>query len=583
MTLAPIGTAGSVQTTALTRRSTGGDKEHTLQQSGTIVLDTFLWEPWIATADGELSIAQEQNFGDEKGSSLLGSGSATLAVLPRSNYPVTLSLSHLDSRVAGEFSGSDFILDRAAVTARATPSDSLRGGVNASWDRSDREDSGVQNAGSLSLDVNRSFMAEESFLGLRSIGVGASVRTSDFVADDPTDDDRNRDTFAFSFSSRSEPFERVNYDNVITASYDDIVDGDETFERLSLNGISSFDWQPLDRAYVVTGTLRTLAEQITETEAAQVTESNTTLASGTVALRWPISDRLSMNAGLRGSYQDITRDDGGRIGESGLNEGTGLSATALAGLNYLSEARKLGAYEWQWNTSAQTENGVMEEEGAIARETFTIGHRFERTLDGLVEVPVRFSFDQEADASIDTTDDDDPFSIGLSHSLSLDYATAGPASSRFVRAFLRDSRNVIGEQREFQSLQGRFGQRIAFDRDRRLQADVNGQFLRSVTEDDDDLFVTVSGNVAFENRNFYDIEDLTFRSELRVNFVQVESLFIEREDEFGSEFARNDWRNILAYRIGRLVAELEGTVFQRDEDPGYLLLFRLRRDFGGGA
>lgn len=583
MNLAPVSAAGSVQTTAFARRSTGGDREQTIQQTGTLVLDSFVWEPWIATVDGEVSLAYEQNFGDERGSAVLGSGTATLAVLPRSNYPVTLSLSHLDSRVGGEFGGSDFVLDRGAITMRAAPSASLRGGVNASWDRTDRDDSGVLNARNLSVDASKSFGEEEALLGLRSVGLGASLRTSDFVADDPEDDNRDRDTFAFSLSTRSEPAERLTYDNLLTASYDDIVDGDESFERLSLNGVSNLQWRPRDRPFVVLGSLRTLTESITETEDNRDTRSDTTLASGTLGLRWPVSDRLSVNAGVRGSYQDITRDDGGRIGETGLSEGAGLSATALAGVNYLSEARPVGAYEWRWDANAQTENGVMEDEGAISRETVSLGHRFERTLDGITEVPLRFSVDQQADVSIDTTEDDDPFSFGLSHSLSLDYASAGPASSRFARIFLRDSRNLVGEQREFQSLQGRFGQRIAFDRDRRLQTNVTAQFLRDVSDDDEDFFLTVSGNVAYEHRNVFDVENLSFRSELRINLVQVESLFIEREDQFNSEFARNDWRNILGYRIGRLVAELEGTVFQSDDDPGYLLLFRLRRDFGGGA
>jgi len=582
MTLAPISTAGSVQTTALARRSTGGDAEQLVQQTGTLVLDSYVLEPWLARVGGELSLAFEQDFGDEPGSSLQGSGSATLAVLPQSKYPVTVNLAHLDSRVSGEFSGSDFTLDRGSLTARAAITDNFRGGLVASWDRTDRDDSGVLNSRNVSLDLNKSFTEDEAFLGLRGVGFGATLRKSDFTADNPEDDDRDRTNVAFTLSTRSEPAEKLHYDSLLTASYDDALDGDESFERLALQGISTLQWRPENHPFVVTGTLRTLTEQITEIEDGNTSDSDTTLASGTLGLRWPINDRLSFNAGLRGSYQDISRDSGAPLGETGLSDGVGVSATALAGVSYVSEARPIGRYEWRWNANAQTENGVMEDEGAISRETFSIGHRFERTLDRLISVPLRFSVDQDVDVSVDTTDDDDPYSVGFSNSVSFDYSTADQSSSRFARLFLRDSRNIVGERREFQTVQGRYGHRIAFDRDRRLQANATGQFLRNVTDDDDDFFISLSGNIAYEHRNLFDVENLSFRSELRLNLIEIESLFIDPEDEIENELARNDWRNILSYRIGRLTAELEGTLFQRDEDPGYLLLFRIRRDFGGG-
>lgn len=51
---------------------------------------------------------------------------------------------------------------------------------------------------------------------------------------------------------------------------------------------------------------------------------------------------------------------------------------------------------------------------------------------------------------------------------------------------------------------------------------------------------------------------------------------IETQDQF-----RSEWRNIFEYRIGRVFASLEATIFREDEGFGNLFMVRLRRDFSG--
>jgi hypothetical protein len=131
-------------------------------------------------------------------------------------------------------------------------------------------------------------------------------------------------------------------------------------------------------------------------------------------------------------------------------------------------------------------------------------------------------------------------------------------------------------------IQGRIGRRVALSRQRRLQGDLSGQAARQVTDGDSDIFVTAFGNFAYDHRNLFDIENLGWRSELRVNAVNLEKLFGKGSQDQNDELLRNDWRNVLSYRIGRLVASLEATAFQREAGLGYLALMRFRRVFGGG-
>jgi hypothetical protein len=581
MTLAPVATTGTVQTTVINRRSTDGSSELTVQEGFGIGIDSYLWHPWFAQVNGSVDFSHEKTFGAEGGSSFRGSADATLSVLPQSKYPVTLGVSHSDSRASGEFSSIDFTRDSAFINARAVITQNLSGGLRASWSRTDQTDTAVQTTQVVNLTLNQTFPRDKTILGIGAIDLNVGLNSSNLVASSPDEDDNDHQVAIVQLGMKSEPFENLFYDSRITAIYDDEDDGDDATTRESLQGISTLQWRPENKPFVVTGSLRTLTEQISRDGNNDATDSKTLLAAGNLGVRWPVNDRLSFNLGLRGSYEDITREGGSSLGESDLDDGERVNATVNAGVNYNSEPRQLSGFEWRWDARAASENGIRSDEGVITRESLGLGHRFERMLEDVIFVPVRFSFAQDLDLQFDA-DGDDPISAGLSDSITFSHSQSKDATSTTARLFLRDSRELIGETREFQLIQARLGRRVAINRDRRLQGDLSMQTAREVNEDETDIFFTMSGNLSYDHRNLFEIENLGLRSELRINLVNLDELFGESTDDLDSEFLRNDWRNILTYRIGRLTANVEATVFQRDEGFGYLALFRFRRDFGGG-
>jgi hypothetical protein len=581
MTLAPVATTGTVQTTVINRRSTDGSSELTVQEGFGIGVDSYLWHPWFAQVNGSVDFSHEKTFGAEGGSSFRGSADATLSVLPQSKYPVTLGVSHSDSRASGEFSSIDFTRDSAFINARAVITQNLSGGLRASWSRTDQTDTAVQTTQVVNLTLNQTFPRDKTILGIGAIDLNVGLNSSNLVASSPDEDDNDHQVAIVQLGMKSEPFENLFYDSRITAIYDDEDDGDDATTRESLQGISTLQWRPENKPFVVTGSLRTLTEQISRDGNNDATDSKTLLAAGNLGVRWPVNDRLSFNLGLRGSYEDITREGGSSLGESDLDDGERVNATVNAGVNYNSEPHQLSGFEWRWDARAASENGIRSDEGVITRESLGLGHRFERMLEEVIFVPVRFSFAQDLDLQFDA-DGDDPISAGLSDSITFSHSQSKDATSTTARLFLRDSRELIGETREFQLIQARLGRRVAINRDRRLQGDLSMQTAREVNEDETDIFFTMSGNLSYDHRNLFEIENLGLRSELRINLVNLDELFGESTDDLDSEFLRNDWRNILTYRIGRLTANVEATVFQRDEGFGYLALFRFRRDFGGG-
>ncbi|MFQ5567962.1 MAG: hypothetical protein ACE5EU_16540, partial [Paracoccaceae bacterium] len=413
-----------------------------------------------------------------------------------------------------------------------------------------------------------------------SIGLNVGLSNSDLAATGSDQEDGGHQVATVQLSTHSEPFENLFYDSLMTAIYDDDADGDDTTTRLSFQGISTVQWRPEDHPFIVTGTLRTLTEKIDRESDDGSSDSETKLAAATLGLRWPVDDQFSFSLGLRGSYEDIKRDEGGVLGEDAADDGQRIDAGFTAGANYISEQRDLAGFDWRWDARASADNGFNSGEGLTSSETIGLGHRFERMLEDVIFVPVRFSFTQDASLSF-APSGEEPYSATLSDSIIFNYSGVGDASSTFAGLSLRDSRNLIGEQTETQTIQARIGRRVAISRDRRLQGDLSAQAARQVSESETDITVTATGDFGYSHRNLFGIENLGLRSDLRVNVVNLDELFGLSSDETSDEFLRNDWRNILSYRIGRVTASLETSVFQQDGGVGYLALMRLRRDFGG--
>jgi len=388
-------------------------------------------------------------------------------------------------------------------------------------------------------------------------------------------------TATFRLNTTSEPFKDATYNSNLTAIYDDRNEDPERLTRKSLQGFSTFQWRPEEKPFVVTGSLRTLTEELERTDDDAPEGTSTQLAAANVGLRWPVNDRLSVGFGLRALVESVDRGEGGAIGESGSEDGARISGGFLANAGYNSQKREVANFDWSWTARAQTDNGYDTQSQFFTSETLSLGHRFDRYFDDLFFLPVTFSFSQDAGMGFDSAGQD-PVSASLSDSVALSYAKSTPRSSTTARLALRDSRSLIGEKSELQSLLARIGRRLSVDTDRSLAGDVSAQLVRQVADDGADFSMSASGLVTYGHRDLFAVENLSFRSELRISLVNFEQVFGESPDEEYEELLRNDWRNILTYQIGRLTTSLEASAFQRESGIGYLGIFRISRAFGDG-
>ena len=579
MNVAPIVTAGSVQTTAFYISQTNGDTDHGVLQTGSISAESYIWQPWLASVRGRGNVSYELRGGDAESRSLQGSGEATLSILPVSKYPATFTFSHVDSRVDGDFVGFDFTQTRASANFRAAITQNLTGRLFASYDILKRDQNGDLNTRNLQLNLTQTFPKDETFFGLQSIGLGASYRDLSFTATTPEDSDADRTLAVLSLTMDGRPSDELTYNSTNVFNYEIQDEAEDSFDLMSVQSVSTMQWRPEEYPVVVTGTLRGLIEQIERDELSGGADSDTMLVAGTVGARWPVSDRLSFNFGLRGAYENVERGEGAALGETNLPEGQNFSAALLAGANYFSETHQVSGFDWNWNSRALLDVGMRNEDGFFTRDSVAVGHKFERGIDPFGFGPIRMTFDQELEARIDTDDDDDQFALFLSNGVGFSTSRADRTSSSSARFRLFDRRNLLDSDDEFQIAQFRWDKRMAFDRDRSLTAALTAQAVRRVDEDDTDFSLTASGNVTYQHRNVFGAENLDFLSELRLNIFDLDEIFGRREADFSSETFRNDWRNILRYRIGQLFLQTELSAFYANEGLGYLALLRLRRDF----
>ena len=96
----------------------------------------------------------------------------------------------------------------------------------------------------MNLNLSRTFPRDKTFLGISSIGLNLGLRNSDLAASGPDQEDGSHQVATVALSTRSEPFENLFYNSLMTAIYDDDADGDDTTTRISFQCVSTLQWRP---------------------------------------------------------------------------------------------------------------------------------------------------------------------------------------------------------------------------------------------------------------------------------------------------------------------------------------------------
>jgi len=578
--VAPPRLAGSIGAGVISRSVPDSESELIVQSLADINADSYIWQPWFAPLRARGGIAYERRSGrtGSEGDAIRFNGDASLSILPQSRFPAHLSYSRLDSRVNGEFIGSDFVQNRLAFSTTSIITSKFRANLGASADWSEQAKTGDRQSRRFYGGATKTF--GRNFAGLTSVSASVDYTDSDF--DSRTEGLFGEDIVTATFSAQAAPAPNMLNNLIVTYIFDDEVSRTTNSERRSLQAVNTFNWNPEDKIYDIDGFIRARMEDIDFGDSRNISKRRNDQLLGVANVQIPLSERLHLRVGVRAG----TENQSGSAVVAGGRSGERSFAAANASVNYYSRTREFGAYEWRWGARAAGEAGWASEDDVLRDPSAAVDQTLERDIPFFGETPARLSFTQEVgvDAgAVDRDTNDNPlFTPIVSHGLTLSHNAGGLTSATSLIASLRDVREFSGERNSLQTAQIQFSRREAIDARRSFTGVLTGNAIRRNLNDDPETIISASGRLVYNERSLFNALNLDFRSELAVNIFELDELFSDDSSPtIAEDNQHHEWRNILTYRIGQIAIVGEVSAFYEDEGFGRLLMFRIRRDFGG--
>lgn len=577
-TFAPIRTSGFIGESLRTRQSGSEPRSYTNQVEASLDVDSYVWQPWFVTVESDLDVAYQTQAGGVtgEGESLLAAGGLALGVFPLSEYPTRLSYFHSDTRVDGEFTGSDIISDRFFFSNRSVISSDLRTSFLASYETTEQPEFGDGELVNVQLGLRKTFDVDR-------LSVNLSFTDDEFNANESeTDIDDQEDMLALAtVVYDSVPFDDVTSQSTMTFIYEEQTAEERELDRYSAQGITTAQWRPPDEPYTVNAALRTLSEVIDVGGVDGVSttrNTETNLLNATLGLNYPIRERLTANVGVNGRAQSIDTEAGGITGEVPSDSVTTAGGSLLGAINYISLPEAIAGFDWRWDTAGSVNLTMESESGFSDAETATLGHSATRTLETGVLSPLRFGANQEVAVRHTSEDGIVP---SLFHNFSLSHSSSQQGVATFIRVSASDRRELADDMDEFQLAQIQATRRETIDLASDWLANLSLQLSRQKTGDTDATTqFSANGTISYRVRDLFSVRNLLFSSELTLNAIGLEQILIDVRERDRADFVRSRWRNRLEYRIGRIIASLEGSLFYNREELGNSVFLRVRREFG---
>jgi hypothetical protein len=571
---APVKVQGHLEAEAFSEGSSEEERRSGERTELFLDAESFIWQPWFITVDGDIAVTQEIQTGDSDTSNTFWSGGAGMNVLPISNYPSAFAYRHSDSRSSGSINARDRVSDSVTVRARQVLGAGLRTGFHATYETIDEFEFGEEERLSASFDGAKTFDSSTLTLAL-------DYEDQDLQSD--LEEDESEEFLAGTLNFNTKPFQDAYSDSTLTFIDETEVEGEETEETLLTQGVTTLNWQPLGQPYRVNAALRVLQEE-NQTEDTDPTipsrDTDNLIASGLAGLSYIFSPRFVGNAGVSASYEETQRrtDDplAGFVEETTDEDITG---SIFGGASYRSESIDIRGFDWHWFSTGDVRLTVENEDGFEDSEAVTVGQNFDRVFADYIAAPLRMSISQSATLRHST---EEGFVPVLDHRVSFTHNSASGGVPIYARLSASDRRELAGDdKREFQLIDFQLNRQERLDATSTWTAGFGTQLAREDSEDDgESLSLSANGSLGYFATNLFDVQRLSFSSQLDVAALGLEDAFEDDNNENRDEDElRSEWRNILQYRIGRVVMSLEGTVAYEDEEFRDLVIFRIRREF----
>lgn len=548
--LAPIRWRGLLAMDLRSFSVEGQPQRRDLVESAILQATSYVYQPWFAQfALGITGVAAQARGEFPSNGNTLGSN-GMLSVFPTSRFPFQANFERTDSRSSEQFTGRDFVQQRA--------------GVRQSY----RSAAGDSNT---SVAYDRSTLSSDAFgrdtVDVYNAGYQRSVGANSF------DVSGNR-----TLNTR-EAGERSQFDRVF-ARHNYAADGLLTAETLASYGATSQDLATLmglknevtqlstfatwrradDDPLLVTGGARLFRSTI----ASPLSETETRSGMGYGTANYRVNSNLLLNAG--GSVTQISN--------SGADAAVVL-AQEFAGATYTTDPHRLGKYLYTANFGANVTNQTGGEEGRHRVLTAQGTHGVNRLFDVAPAQSIALNLSQSLARSHDTLAGDlNTLSNygGLSYRLSSAETLSGfasvSASDSRTRGFAESNLQLVNLQLSGQANLGRYSS---------LVANYTVQGTRPGSSEP--FTVSRNGGGTYQHLRVFGVAQLRYlaiyeRSDYHLNTRLQGDISAMREQVAWSFEQR------LEYRIGKLETRLSYRLAEIDGKKNALLFVRVAREFG---
>jgi len=569
----PIPYTGEFVTTVRVDVPEDSGKIYRFGSSAILGANTYLWQPWFSTVDGEVNLSQLRTYsaedsvlGGADSSATLASGRLNLNVFPRSRFPFTAFVNLQDNRQ--EFDSRfveqrDRRLLRYGVTQRYTP---LGGNSRYNLRLERREDS--SDSGGLNLDQtsNEAELTTSHRFDKHNVTTRLNLQQ--------TDQQQQGASFTNAVATvqhgyqASESLTIQNFASAASTSSDvstGLAAGAGSVDTTSLQLSSFATWNPRDSDLSVDGDVLFSSDQVDL--ARQSTSRTTSRANLTARYEWTPSVRVTGNL------------SGGIDGGDTTSNFTSQSLT----VGYSPPARELGVFQYVHSASASASNNTS----SIASATRNLSSAFSHGLSRVMPMGADGAFtlsgsvDQSLGLSYDSPGGND---TSLLHAASLGVAHAGVSSSTRAVLDIQDSRqlgssdtvSIGGSEVQTANLQAQHNSR--FGRFASLSASANVAWTRTSFENGGSTsFPSSFVSVSYRHGRLFGVRRLVFTSELSSTSASLTFIGGGSEDLV----AETTFENHLFYTIGRVSAELEFTMIRSRDLIDSFVFFSLTRRIAG--
>ncbi len=529
---------------------------------------TFISEPWIAQVEGRIGLqVRDTDEREIDSSGDLVDGEVRLRLFPRSRFPSELYFQQLDSTTDTDLTGLDRELTRYGIVQmyRTEIGHRFRG----RYEHTDQTFDAMRKTDS-DLQVDRD-VADLLELGYDYSLDGHNIRASTtWQQIDRKDTGNDFERLFATVNHRYRDGTRLTVNNRLT--YNDsetqiqrLLDRDFKTTTTRLEVTSYTFWRPqTQRASLINGTVRLVDSS--SGSGASSTDQQSYFGSIGATYDWSRNWRLAGN----GSLLHAT--------------GVGKDSAFLGGTaTYTSVTIPWHGFDYGWFAGPEA-SALSDDVGSLFSAGFAAGQTLSRSMPLGNNAVFRITARQSGNVIEDT----DGRSVqALLHNASVDWRKTKKATTASIRLSANDSRTYGGggrqgdEQREFQLVNFQASVNQNLTRVSSLIGNATIQVTRSEIgrlAGDDDLNPTASVNIAYNNRQLFDVPRLTFRSELRA-LSDSYFPFLDETQEL-NERETLVWENRVEYWIGRLYFTVlaRASEYKRGDDS--LILFNMRRYFG---